>query len=74
MNDIVVFSVSHADHVENVWPVLRLLYKAALMLKLKKYKFFPKTIDYLDHGIRPSYFKLAEHTTNAMTKPEHLTA
>lgn len=57
------------DHIEQVWCILRLLYKAGTTLNLKKCKFFVKTIDYLGHVIRlDRLLKLAQYTTDAVQK------
>lgn len=46
LQDILVFSKSPEVHIEQFRRVLRLLFKAVVLLKLKKYMSFAETIDY----------------------------
>lgn len=52
---------------------MQLFLKVGVSLKQKKCNFFAETIDYIGHVIRPDILKLAEHTTDAVAKLEHLT-
>lgn len=73
LNDILVFSKSVEDHIEEVRRVLRLPSEAGDTLKLKKCELFAETIYYLDHAIRPGRPELALHTTDAVKKIQHCT-
>lgn len=71
--DIVMLLKSPYDLVEEVARVLRLLYKAGDTLMLKKCKFCTEKIVYLNHVRRPVRLELANYTTDARMKQEHLT-
>lgn len=53
LTDIVVFSIFPTDHIKQARRVLRVLYKAGVMLNLKKWKFFAETVHYLGHVSQP---------------------
>lgn len=72
--DIFMFSRSPQDHIDQVRYVLRLLYRAGVTLKLKRYKFFAEVIDHSGQFIRPVCVELAEHSTDTVTKLDHRTA
>lgn len=71
LDDVVVFSKSPQDHVEQARRVLRLLYEATATFTLKKYYFFAEVVVYLAHLIRPGSLELAGHTSDAAAKLEH---
>lgn len=68
LDDILVFSKFPVDDIAQARRVLTLLYEAGVTLKVKKYKYFTETIDYLGHIIRPGHPKLALRTTDAVTR------
>jgi hypothetical protein len=51
LDDIIVFSKSAEEHVENLKTIFDLLEKANLRLKLEKCKFMQSSVDYLGHVI-----------------------
>lgn len=53
--------------------VLRLLYKDAVTIELKKCRFFAEKVDHFGHPIRAGRFVLTEDTTDAVAKLEHPT-
>lgn len=53
LDDIVAFSKNAVDRTGRGHRELRIMYKVAVTLKLKKRKFSAETIDYLGHVIRP---------------------
>lgn len=66
--DIFVFCYSAVDRTGQMWCVVWLLYETEFTLKLKKWKVFADTMDYLHHFIQPSSARLAKHATRALTK------
>lgn len=52
LDDIVIFSKSPADHIEQDRRVSRMIYEFGVSLKLKKGKFFAETIHHLSHVLR----------------------
>jgi hypothetical protein len=51
LDNIIVFSKSAEEHVENLKTIFDLLEKANLRLKLEKCKFMQSSVDYLGHVI-----------------------
>lgn len=68
LNDIVIFSKSPQDHVEQMRHVLRIQYKTGFTLKLKSCKSLPETIDYSSHVIQSGRPELTDHTADEVTK------
>lgn len=66
LSNIVVFSRSSCDYIENVEKVLSLLRDGQATVKLKKFRLFSGTSDNLDHVIRPCQLKKATHLSNAI--------
>lgn len=73
-DDIVVFSKSRQDHIEQIRRVLKVPEKAGAAFTLKNCKLFSETVDHLDHVIQTGRPKLAYYTTDAVTKLEHCTS
>lgn len=71
LDDSAVFSKSLANYIEQAWRVSRLLYDEEVTLRLKKFKFFVKTIDWLSHVIRSVRLEIAVYTTDALEKLEY---
>ena len=64
IDDIVLFSKSYEDHLEDLKQVFTLLRQAGLKIKLSKYEFVRQFIKYLghvvsQHGVRPDPEKVA---------------
>ena len=53
LEDVIVFSNNHDDHLYHLAQVLSLLEEAGVKLKLKKCFFFQDEVDYLGHIISP---------------------
>jgi hypothetical protein len=53
LNDILVFLDNEEQHVEHVKEVLRRLRKVRLFIKLSKYKWYTRRIEYLRYIILP---------------------
>lgn len=53
LDDIAIFSITFEHHIDHVCKVFLLLCNAEAALEVKKYNFFPDTIDYLRHVILP---------------------
>ena len=58
LDDIIIFSKTVEEHLDHIKQVLKKLRSAHLSMKLSKYHFFTKEIQYLDHilsikGIKP---------------------
>lgn len=68
LDDTVVFLKPPKYYIEQVKRVLQLLCKAYIILKLKKWRLFAETIDYVGHFIRPGRIERAEYGTNALAK------
>lgn len=68
LDDVIVFSNTFEEHVENLREVLIALQTAGLSLKLKKCTFFSKTVDYLGHVISPGKLAVAEKNLDAVEK------
>lgn len=73
LDDILVFSKSPQDHIVQVRRVLRILYNTAIALKLKSYKFFAESIDYISQIIRLGRLEHVKNTSEAVAKLERLT-
>ena len=59
LDDIIIFSKEVDEHIKHVEQVLEKLQSARVSLKLKKCKFFAKTVDYLGHVIGPGLLEVA---------------
>ena len=66
LDDIIVFSNTADDHVDHMREFLSVLKEAGFSLKLKKCKFFAKSMDYLGHLIRPGRLEVATKNTEAV--------
>jgi len=53
IDDVIVFSKNHEEHIEHLDEVLTLLQEAGIKLKLKKCFFFRDEVEYLGFRIRP---------------------
>lgn len=69
--DILVFSDSLQNHIDQTPRISRLLYEAEVILKLKKRKLFVETINYFGHATRSDHLELAKYSTDAVAKLEH---
>lgn len=70
MDDIVFFSKSPANHIDQVWRVWWLLYETEVTLKLKKGRFLAEIIEYSRHVIHPVRLEMTERTKNNVAKLE----
>ena len=68
LDDIIMFSNTAEEHVDHVRFVLTVLKEAGFSLKLKKCKFFAKSVDYLGHAIRPGRLEVATKNTEAVKR------
>lgn len=66
-----ILSMSVQQHINQIWGVLRLVYKAGITVKLNRCNFSAIKIAYLDHVIQTGCFYLAQHSTDAVAKLEH---
>lgn len=66
LEDIIVFSKSPDEHIEQVSEIFFLLCDASVTLKLKTCRFFSDAIDNLSHVKRPIRLEIATYTTNAI--------
>ena len=76
IDDVVIFSKSVEDHLRHVDEVLTALSTAGVSLRLRKSKFFTKTIEYLGHIVRPGTIEVNEASTKSLREakyPETLT-
>ena len=76
LDDVIVFSRTHAEHLRHLDEVLTLLGRAGLSLKLKKCSFFRTKVDYLGHVISPGKLEMALRSKSAfadVTFPQSLT-
>lgn len=69
---IKIFSKSPSEHLKHVHQVLQLLWDTAATLKLEKFSFFIKTIDYLGHIILPHKLEVETHTPDAICNSKEL--
>ena len=49
LDDIIIFSKTHQEHLSHIRKVLKKLRSAKLSMKMSKCNFFPKEIKYLGH-------------------------
>ena len=66
LDDIIVLSNTAEEHVDHVREVLTVLKEAGFSLKLKKCKFFAKSVEYLGHVIRSGRLEVATKNTEAV--------
>jgi len=66
LDDVIVFSKTHDDHILHVDQVLELLRTAGVTLKLPKCHFFQPKVDYLGHVIMPGKLAIAGTATAAI--------
>ena len=64
LDDVIVFSETPEQHLEDVDEVLRLLGQAGVSLKLKKCEFFQPKVNYLGHVITPGKLSVALDRTS----------
>lgn len=53
LDDVIVFSKTFRDHLNDVQEVLSCLSEAGFSLKFPKYTFFKKQVAYLGHTVMP---------------------
>ncbi len=73
LDDIIVFSEDFESHKRHVAEIITLLKDAGLSLKLRKCKFFSRTVDYLGHVIRHGKLAVAEKNTAAIKQASYPT-
>ena len=66
LDDIVIFSNNIDDHIRHVDEVLTTLGKAGISLRLRKCKFFTKTIKYLGHIVKPGTIEIDQAKTRTL--------
>ena len=67
LDDIIVFSNSIEEHIRHVDEILDCLKRSGITLKIKKCKFFTKSVEYLGHIIRPGRLEI-DHAHTASLK------
>ena len=65
LDDVIVFSRTHAEHARHLDNFLSLLRGADISLKLKKCSFFRLKVHYLGHVISPGMLSVAEAAADA---------
>ena len=70
LDDVIVFSQSHEQHVKDVDEVLSLLEKAGVSLKLSKCEFFQPRVNYLGHVIMPGKLAIAKERTTGFASAQ----
>ena len=76
LDDVIVFSRTHAEHARHLDAVLGLLRSAGISLKLMKSSFFQPRVHYLGHVMSPGKLSVAEaaaHTFKTFNFPRTLT-
>ena len=68
LDDVIVFSHSHEQHIKDVNQVLTLLGEAGVSLKLKKCEFFQPKVNYLGHVVMPGKLAIASERTSGFAK------
>ena len=68
LDDIVIFSKTPEEHLDNLETVLELLQKAGLTIRLNKCFFMHEKIEYLGHIVKPGQLQVAPKTTEAVQK------
>jgi len=68
LDDVIIFSRSREDHLQQVDQVLGLLRAAGVTLKLAKCHFFKDRVDYLGHVILPGRLSVAAKATEAIAQ------
>lgn len=63
IDDVIIFSNSVEDLIKHVDEISTALGKAGVSLRLKKSRFFSKTIEYLGFLVRPGTIELDEAST-----------
>lgn len=58
LDDIIIYSNNVEDHIDHVDEILTSLNQAGITLKIKKCKFFTKTVEYLGHIIMPGKLEI----------------
>jgi hypothetical protein len=66
LDDIIVYSKSREERLNNWDVVLHRLYRAGLSLNLKKCHFFRDKVSYLGHMIGPGTLSVSEKNTRAL--------
>ena len=66
LDDVIIFSKTFDDHVQDVRNVLNCLKAAGFSLKLSKCSFFKDEVDYLGHVVKPGKLAVAQKTTEAV--------
>ena len=73
LDDIIVFLEGFQSHKRHAAEIITLLQASGLPLKLRKCKFFSKTVDYLGHVVRPGRLAVAEKNTAAVKRATYPT-
>lgn len=64
LDDVVIFSRSIEEHMDQVEDTLKTLGEAGISLNFAKYKFFAKETVYLGHDIKPGRLEMQRAHTN----------
>ncbi len=67
VDDVIVYSRTFEDHLDQVQMILQVLKRAGLSLNVKKCHFFKHSVDYLGHVITPGKLAVATKNTEAIT-------
>lgn len=71
--DIIVFSEDFESRKRHVAEIISLLKNAVLSLKLRKYKFFSRIVDYIGHFVRSGKLTVAEKILRNLKKATYPT-
>lgn len=66
IGEIIIFSKSVKEHIQNVDEILIALCDAADTLKIKKSKLFSDTVEYLGHIIKPGKLEIDSAITKSL--------
>ena len=66
LDDIIIYSPSHQQHLKDLDLVLGLLSRAGATLKLKKCHFFKERVKYLGHVILPGKLQIDQSKTDSV--------
>ncbi len=69
LDDVIIYSNSEREHIDDVDQVLGILRRAGLSLKFRKSHFFKKSVNYLGHTIRPRKFEICDEADGSSRKP-----
>ena len=73
LDDIIIFSKIEEEHLQHIADIFKKLCKAGLKLKLSKFSFFQKELQYLGHliseeGVQPLPEKIRKYPKHACTE------